>query len=52
VSDIEVSRASGDPFFDQLAQHAVIDSNPMPPLPSGYPEPKLNVHMTFKSRKI
>jgi TonB family protein len=51
VSNIKVSHPSGDPFFDQLAQHAVSDSNPMPPLPSGYPEPKLNVHMTFKSRK-
>jgi len=52
VSDIRVSKSSGDPFFDQVAQHAVSDTNPMPPLPSGYPEPSLKVHMTFERQKI
>jgi protein TonB len=50
VSDVKVSRASGDPFFDQVALHAVRDANPMPPLPSGFPEPVLKVHMTFNQK--
>lgn len=52
VSDVKITHASGDPFFDQLAQRATLAANPMPPLPSGFPEPSLKVHMTFERDKI
>ncbi len=52
ISGERISKASDDPFFDQLALRAVQAANPMPALPSGYPEATLNVHMTFKGKPI
>jgi TonB family protein len=47
VSDTKVEQPSGDSTFDQLAQRAVLYANPLPPLPSGFPEDALRVHMKF-----
>jgi TonB family protein len=47
VSDVTVEKASGDATFDQLAQRAVLYSNPLPPLPSGFQDEILRVHMKF-----
>ncbi|HVO33656.1 MAG TPA: energy transducer TonB [Elusimicrobiota bacterium] len=51
ISDSKLSKVSGDALFDQLALRAVLYSNPLPPLPNGYPEETLNVHMTFVGRR-
>jgi protein TonB len=47
VSGATVEKPSGDSVFDQLALRAVLYANPLPPLPSGYPEETLKVHMKF-----
>jgi TonB family protein len=47
VSNTAIEKASGDGTFDQLAQRAVLYSNPLPPLPSGFPDETLRVHMKF-----
>jgi len=47
VSGAELRKSSGDSFFDQLAIRAVQNASPMPPLPSGFPEDRLRVHMKF-----
>ncbi len=51
VSGEVVRKSSGDLFFDQTALRAVQDSSPMPPLPNGYPEETLRVHMTFTGNR-
>jgi TonB family protein len=50
VSGIELKSPSGDASFDLLAQRAVMYSNPLPPLPNGYQEETLNVHMKFQGK--
>ena len=47
VSGVTLRKSSGDDFFDQLAIRAVQASDPMPPLPGGFPEDRLMVHMKF-----
>jgi protein TonB len=50
ISDIEMKNPSGDSTFDVLAQRAVLYANPLPPLPNGYQEETLNVHMKFQGK--
>ncbi len=52
VSDSRVEKASGDATFDQLAQRAVLYSNPLPPLPAGFPDETLRVHMKFVGKPL
>lgn len=52
MSDSLVEKASGDSFFDQLALRAVLYSSPLPPLPAGYPEDTLKVHMKFVGKRL
>lgn len=47
ISGAKIERASGDTFFDQLALRAVLYANPLPPLPTGYPDDTLTVHFKF-----
>lgn len=47
VSDIDVEESSKNPAFDLAARRAVEYSNPLPPLPSGYDEPTLRIHVRF-----
>jgi TonB family protein len=47
VDDSSVEKRSGDSVFDQLALRAVLYANPLPPLPSGFSEATLRVHMKF-----
>ncbi len=47
VSDSSIEKRSGDQVFDQLAIRAILYASPLPPLPSGYPEESLRVHMKF-----
>jgi TonB family protein len=52
ISDPKLTKSSGDSLFDQLGLRAVTYSNPLPPLPNGYPEETLMVHQTFVGRRI
>ena len=45
-------RSSSDSMFDQLAQRAVMYSNPLVPLPAGYPDDTLRVHMKFVGKPL
>ncbi len=47
VTGAALEKPSGDSFFDQLALRAVLYANPLPPLPGGYVDSTLQVHMTF-----
>lgn len=47
VSNTAIEKPSGDSTFDQLAMRAVLYSNPLPPLPAGFPDDTLRVHMKF-----
>ncbi|OGR89424.1 MAG: hypothetical protein A2992_03370 [Elusimicrobia bacterium RIFCSPLOWO2_01_FULL_59_12] len=52
VTDTLIEKPSGDSLFDQLAQRAVLYSNPLPPLPAGFPEETLRVHMKFVGKPL
>ncbi len=52
VSDQSVEKRSGDTYFDQLAVRAVMYSNPLPPLPAGFPDETLKVHMKFVGKHL
>ncbi|MBI5239517.1 MAG: TonB C-terminal domain-containing protein [Elusimicrobia bacterium] len=47
--DLRIEESSGDPAFDLAAQSAVQDGAPYPPLPKGFKEPFLKIHLTLKS---
>lgn len=47
ISGVRMTKTSHDSFFDGIAMQAVTGANPMQPLPEGYPEDVLDVHMTF-----
>lgn len=48
--DIRAEESSGDAAFDLVALGVVQDSGPYPPLPRGFSEPFLRVHVSFKSK--
>lgn len=48
--DLRIESSSGDSALDLAAQAAVQDSAPFPPLPKGFREPFLKIHVTLKSR--
>lgn len=50
VVDLRTETSSGDSAFDIAALAAVQDAAPYPPLPSGFTEPFLKIHVTLKSR--
>ena len=50
VVDLRTESTSGDSAFDLAALGAVQDAAPYPPLPSGFPEPFLKVHVTLRSQ--
>ena len=52
ISDVHVEKASGDSTFDQLAQRAVMYSNPLQELPAGFPDDTLRVHMKFMGKPL
>jgi len=52
ISGSQMSKSSGDAMFDQLALRAVLYANPLPPLPNGFPDETLKVHMKFVGRRL
>jgi TonB family protein len=52
ISGSVLSKSSGDSMFDQLAMRAVLYANPLPPLPNGFPDETLKVHMKFVGRRL
>lgn len=48
-ADLRIEESSGDPGFDLAAQSAVQDGSPYPPLPKGFQEPFLKIHLSLKS---
>ncbi|MFA6029481.1 MAG: TonB family protein [Elusimicrobiota bacterium] len=49
VVDLLIETSSGDGGFDYAALSAAREAGPFPPLPSGFPEPFLRVHVNFRS---
>ncbi|MBI5209170.1 MAG: TonB C-terminal domain-containing protein [Elusimicrobia bacterium] len=49
IVDLRIEESSGDPSFDLAALGAARDAGPFPPLPGGYDEPFLKVHVSLKS---
>lgn len=47
--DLRIEVSSGDAAFDLTALGAVQDAAPFPPLPRGFKEPFLKIHVTLKS---
>jgi protein TonB len=50
IVDLRTEESSGDSAFDLAALSAVQDAGPFPPLPRGFKEPFLKIHVTLKSR--
>lgn len=48
VVDLELKEGSGNRAFDLSALRAVTNSSPLPPLPAGYREPTLSVHLIVR----
>jgi protein TonB len=48
VRDARLESASSVEFFDRSALRAVVLSDPLPPLPAGYPGASLGVHFGFE----
>lgn len=48
-TDLRMSSSSGEAMFDDAAIESVQAAAPFPPLPSGFPEPFLKIHLTLKS---
>ena len=47
IYDARISRASGSGVFDRAALRAILEASPLPPLPGGYRDRYLGVHLTF-----
>ncbi len=47
VVSTKVEKSSGNAWYDQSALRAVIEANPFPPLPGGFPGESLRVHFGF-----
>jgi len=47
VTGSKVEQSSGNSWYDQSALRAVVEANPFPPLPEGFPGQSLRVHFGF-----
>lgn len=48
IAGAEITRSSGISFFDISAMRAVNDANPLPPLPKGYEDDRLQINYIFR----
>ncbi len=51
LKDIEIEESSKNEIFDRAVLRAVEQSNPFPPLPSGFQEPDLRIHVRFALKR-
>ena len=51
LTAIQVERTSGFAALDFMANRALVLTKQLPPLPSGYTEPSLTVHLTFEYQR-
>jgi TonB family protein len=51
VVGARVEQSSGIPFYDQSALRAVLESNPMPPLPAQFPDDTVGIHFRFRYKQ-
>lgn len=47
VAALKVEKSSGNALYDQAAMRAVMDATPFPPLPEGFTEAFLRIHLGF-----
>ena len=47
VTSSKVEQSSGNSWYDQSALRAIVEANPFPPLPEGFPGQSLRVHFGF-----
>jgi len=47
VTGSKVEQSSGNSWYDQSALRAIVEANPFPPLPEGFPGQSLRVHFGF-----
>lgn len=48
VRDIKIEKSSGNSFYDTVAQRAVRNSSPLPPLPNTFPDPEQRFRIAFR----
>jgi protein TonB len=51
VTNVQVSQPSGDYLLDTSAKRAVIDANPLPPLPAEFPRNDATVELWFQLKQ-
>lgn len=51
VSNVQVTQPSGDYLLDTSAKRAVLDANPLPPLPQGFERNEATVELWFQMNK-
>lgn len=51
IQEAQVEEGSGNDIFDRAALRAVESASPLPPLPSGFDEPDLRVHVRFTVKR-
>ena len=47
ITGLAIAKTSGNPYYDQAALRAVLESAPFPPLPQDFPGSFLRVHLGF-----
>ncbi|MFH1784093.1 MAG: TonB family protein [bacterium] len=52
VRELSIEKSSGISFFDRSALRAVMESEPFPPLPAGFNEQYLSIHLSFKVKEF
>ncbi|HXE63702.1 MAG TPA: TonB family protein [Bryobacteraceae bacterium] len=51
VSNVQVSQPSGDYLLDTSAKRAILDTNPLPPLPQGFERNEATVELWFQLKR-
>jgi len=47
VGSVVIEQSSGNDYYDRSAQRAVLDANPLPPIPSDLTDPYYDTYFTF-----